>query len=158
MSAPRETGVSDVVILVVLAGAVAAASAVWVWGGIAGAVFGGGWPRMSPDALLDVLVRLPGHVSDPAAAWPRRLRAALPGPIGFYAALAIVVVLLAAVTTVAARTWGRSRGAARRRSAGARWAGGDDLRVLRRGAGARRPRSARMPADTRSQSRATAAR
>ena len=82
MSAPREQGVSDVVILVVLAGAVAAASVVWVWGGIAGAVFGGGWPRMSPDALLDVLVRLPGHLSDPAVAWPHRLRAALPGPVG----------------------------------------------------------------------------
>ena len=51
------------VILVVLAGAVAAGGAVWLWGGIAGAVFGGGWPRMSPDALLGVLVRLPGHVS-----------------------------------------------------------------------------------------------
>ncbi len=56
----------------------------------------------------------------------------LPGPVGFYAALAVIGVLVVGATTVIARASGRSRGAVRRRNAGARWAGGGDLRMLRR--------------------------
>ncbi len=132
MSPPRDTGASDAVVLVVLGGAVAAAALVWVWGGVAGALFGGGWPRIPPDTLLDVLARLPGHLSDPASAWPRGVRAGLPGPPGFYAALVLVGLLAGAATALVSRVAGRTRGSVRRGAAGARWASGGELRVLRR--------------------------
>ena len=136
MSPPRESGVSDTVILVVLGGAVVAAGLVWVWGGIAGVVFGDGWPHMQPAALVDVLTRLPGHLPDPASAWPRGTRAGLPGPVGFYAALALVALGGGAATVLVSRLAGRTRGSVRRHAVGARWASGGDLRVLhRRGEG-----------------------
>jgi type IV secretion system protein VirD4 len=103
---------------------------VWLWGGLAGALFGDGWPRVPADALLEVLIRLPGRLSDPARAWPRPARAVLPGSSGFYAALAVLVaggigcLLLAQRLGLTARL-GRSR-------VGARWAGGGDLASLRR--------------------------
>jgi type IV secretion system protein VirD4 len=135
MSSPREGGVSDVVVLVVLGGALTATALVWVWGGIAGALFGGGWPRVPADALLGVLTRLPGRLSDPASAWPRSVRAGLPGPTGFYAALVLVGLLAAVVTTLVSRLVGRTRRSVRRGATGARWANGGELRVLGRASG-----------------------
>jgi len=102
---------------------------VWLWGGIAGAIFGHGWPRLGAGQLLDVLVRLPGRLSDPAGAWPSAVRPDLPGAGAFYGALAI----LAAALAIPAGLLGRAGGFALlgRGGAGARWAGGGDLRVLR---------------------------
>jgi type IV secretion system protein VirD4 len=132
MNASRDGGVSDMVLLVALGGAVAAAALVWIWGGVAGALFGGGWPRMPPDGLLDVLTRLPGRLSDPASAWPRAVRGGLPGPAGFYGALVLVGLGAAVATSLVSRLAGRTRGSLRRGATGARWARGDELRVLRR--------------------------
>jgi hypothetical protein len=52
-------GISDVAMLAVIAGVLAAAGLVWLWGGIAGALFGAGWPSVGVGQLLDVLARLP---------------------------------------------------------------------------------------------------
>ncbi|MGZ4187287.1 MAG: type IV secretory system conjugative DNA transfer family protein [Solirubrobacteraceae bacterium] len=127
-------GISDVAMLAVIAGVLAAAGLVWLWGGIAGALFGGGWPSVGVGQLLDVLARLPAHLSDPAGAWPVVARAELPRPGGFYAALAVLGLTGAALVVPLARTDAVSRLV--RGGAGARWAGGGELRVLRgRGAG-----------------------
>jgi type IV secretion system protein VirD4 len=127
-------GVSDAALVIVIASVLGLALLVWLWGGIAGATFGGGWPRVGSGELPGILVRLPARLEDPARAWPQPARSRLPGPIGFYAALAIVVAVLAAAVWLVA--FGAPRTLRDRRS-GARWARSRDLRALRR-----RPRSA----------------
>jgi type IV secretion system protein VirD4 len=110
---------------------------VWLWGGIAGTLFGGGWPRTGAGELLGVLTRLPARLGHPARAWPADVRAGLPGPAGFYAALG----LLGAAGWSAARLGLQARGS-QRRAVGARWAGRYDLRALRHGG--RRSRRCRI--------------
>ena len=96
-------GGADIAMLALIAVLAAAVALIWLWGGLAGAVLGHGWPPSPhPAGLLAVLVRLPGHLSDPAAAWPAPARQRLPGSAGLYATLA---ALLAAVG--AARGSGR---------------------------------------------------
>jgi type IV secretion system protein VirD4 len=125
----RHDGISYVAVLVMIGGVFVACALVWLWGGIAGAMFGGGWPSVGVGQLLSVLTRLPGSLSDPAAAWPAEARGELPGPAEFYVALAIVAAAGAGAVLVVVRTlpaWVRG-------SAGARWAAGGELRALRRG-------------------------
>ena len=131
MSDSRRGGLSDAAVLAVIGSAAAACGAAWAWGGVAGTLFGRGWPRMDLTAVLDVLVRLPTRLSDPAAAWPPSSRGQLPGPGGFYAAL----VLLALATLLIVLATRRSGVTAifGTREAGARWAAGGELRTLRRG-------------------------
>ncbi len=108
--------------------AVALVGAVWLWGGLAGALFGSGWPRTSSGQLMTVLVRLPTRLGDPAGAWPRAERSLLPGASGFYAAFGLLAALLIGLITAATRL-GLST-ALRGRSPGARWAAGGELRSL----------------------------
>ncbi len=131
MTAHRSEGISDVGMLVLIGSVVSVCALVWLWGGIAGGVFGRGWPRLGAGQLLDVLVRLPGRLSDPAEAWPRAARADLPGAGAFYGALAIIAAAAAVPAVLFARAGGFAflgRGAA-----GARWAVGGDLRALHAG-------------------------
>jgi type IV secretion system protein VirD4 len=119
--------------LVVIGGLLAVVLLVWVWGGLAGAVFGRGWPRAGLGDVAAVLTRLPAHLGDPAAAWPARLRAGLPGPAGFYVVLAALflagVALAALVRRVSPNAGARNPAGAD----GARWASAGELRVLRAG-------------------------
>ncbi len=64
-------GISDGVVLGAIGCAVGVGLLLWLWGGIAGALFGHGWPPVSGAQLPGVLVRLPARLSDPAGAWPR---------------------------------------------------------------------------------------
>jgi type IV secretion system protein VirD4 len=126
---PRQAhdGISDIAVLVVIGGVFAAGALVWTWGGVAGALFGGGWPGVGIGQLLSVLTRLPGRITDPASAWPAHARAGLPGPIAFYGALAIVAAVAAGAVFVLARaapSWLRAGN-------GARWAASGELRALR---------------------------
>src|ERR1700694_5532045 len=104
MSARRSDGISDVVVLVAIAAALSVVALVWLWGGIAGSVFGDGWPHVGAGGLLGVLTRLPKHLGDPAAAWPPPARSGLPGPGGFYAALGMLASAAAALGLGGART------------------------------------------------------
>lgn len=128
MSRPRSEGISDVAMLALIGCVVASGAALWLWAGLAGVLFGHGWPSGGLGELLGVAGRLPGRLGDPASAWPADARARLPGPAGFYGALAVLaiafVVALMLVRRVA-RMPGRS-------DPGARWAGASDLRSLRR--------------------------
>ena len=81
-------------------------------------------------------LRLPSHLGDPAAAWPRGARAALPGAPGFYASA--LWSLTARLRLCLPRSAGARRprrvarpSAARARAPSARWASRGDLRPLR---------------------------
>ncbi|MGI8428751.1 MAG: type IV secretory system conjugative DNA transfer family protein [Solirubrobacteraceae bacterium] len=136
MTDNRSSGVSDVAVLVIITGILGAGALLWLWGGIAGAVFGGGWPTVRVDQLLGVVGRLPARLSTPAGAWPASVRATLPGPVGFYAALLLLLGALAALALAALRSGVvHALGA---RAGGASWASGGDLRVLRQRPGSSR--------------------
>jgi type IV secretion system protein VirD4 len=130
LSRGRPDGISDVAILAGIGAVLAAGTLLWLWAGLAGAVFGHGWSPGGLAELLGVATRLPGHLSDPAGAWPRPARARLPGPAGFYAALAGLIAAGTALVVTARRL---GVGAvAHRRDRGARWARPGELRLLRR--------------------------
>ncbi len=75
-----------------LGGVVAALLAlIWLAGALAGLVFGSGWAPIGFAELVASALRLPAHLADPRAAWPRGVRAALPGPVGFYATGALLL-------------------------------------------------------------------
>jgi type IV secretion system protein VirD4 len=111
--------------------AAATCAAVWLWGGIAGALFGRGWPGTGFAQVLGVLVRLPARISDPASAWPSPARSRLPDPEGFYAALAVLITVTGGAFAVARRVGALAL--LRVGNPGARWASPGDLRILRRG-------------------------
>jgi type IV secretion system protein VirD4 len=117
----------DVAMLAAIGGLAGVAGTLWLWGGIAGALFGTGWPAVGLGQLLAVPTRLPSHLSDPAVAWPAGVRANLPGATGVYAALALLA-FAAVVLVVVAR---RAARVALPGDDGARWAGIGELSPLR---------------------------
>jgi len=125
----RSEGLSDAAILTAIGCALAVCGSVWMWGGLAGALFGGGWPSVGASELVGVLTRLPAHLSDPATAWPDPARSRLPGPGGFYAALLLLAVGLLALVLIVRRAGGLA--IVRRGGTGARWAGAGELGPLR---------------------------
>jgi type IV secretion system protein VirD4 len=110
-------------------------AAIWLIGAVAGFVFGGGWTSIGASELALTAVKLPSHLGDPRAAWPRPTQGALPGAFGFYASAVFVVGLLGGLFMFARRlvelddlpTLGHSR----RRAPSARWASRRDLAPLR---------------------------
>jgi type IV secretion system protein VirD4 len=138
VSRTRTEGLSDGAVLAIIGAGVAAAGMVWLWGGLAGALFGRGWVRPDISQLLAILIRLPTRLTEPARAWPASSRALLPGPSGFYAALALLALPVAGALLLARRsvTLDQASGAfslTRFGPSGARWASGRELRTLRRG-------------------------
>jgi type IV secretion system protein VirD4 len=127
MSAHRHESLSDAVLVALIGTIAAVASALWLWGGVAGALFGGGWPHVGATELLGVMVRLPSRLTDPARAWPPGVRHGLPSAGGFYGALALLAGAAAALGLTAGPALGRLRTAD-----GARWARPGELRRLRR--------------------------
>ena len=124
--------VSDQFLLTVLGGLIALALCVWAWGGVAGVLFGSGWPHLGLGTAGSVLLHLPARLGDPRRAWPAAARHALPPAPGLYAALALV--LLAAGTIVLALSrlgvLDALRGLDGGGGAGARWARTGELRPL----------------------------
>ncbi len=124
----RTGGVSDVALLAVIGATAALAATVWLWGGLAGLLFGHGWPRVGPGQLATVLARLPERLAHPAAAWPDGVRGLLPGAAGFYGALAVLAACGAVLAAGASHAGLLTR--VGRRPAGTRWASGGELRTL----------------------------
>jgi len=127
MSRDHGSGLSDAAALATIGVVVVVTGTLWLWGGVAGALFGSGWPAVGIGQLLAVLVRLPSRLSDPAAAWPTAARPLLPGAGGFYGALAILAGA-GAVLVLAAGRVGVRLGSG---GGGARWARTPELRRLR---------------------------
>jgi type IV secretion system protein VirD4 len=128
-------------LLIVIAVVAGIAVCVWLTGQLSGLLDSGRWPPVAPGAVVGVIVRLPRHLGDPAAAWPRAGRADMPAwPL--MALVGLVLVALASVVVVAVRRarggLAPSRPAPRRdrwrgldrRPTGARWARRGDLRPL----------------------------
>ncbi len=106
---------------------VTAALGLLLVGGVAGAVFGGGWPSVPLDEMPAVALRLPAHLGDPRTAWPASSRPALPPASGFAAATALLALASAAIGAVVLRMRRAGSGS---RGASARWARARDLRSL----------------------------
>jgi type IV secretory pathway TraG/TraD family ATPase VirD4 len=114
----------------------AALGALWLTGALSAAILGSGWTPIRLDQLLIAALRLPSHLGEPRAAWPRGVRAALPSAIGFYSVGAALLGALAALAVAARRLAARFGLASLltgqpRRPPSARMAGARDLRVLR---------------------------
>jgi type IV secretion system protein VirD4 len=109
----------------------AAGALLWLTGELAGRLFGGAWPHASASEMGGVVLRFPGRLDDPAAAWPLPARRLLPGPVAFYTTLAVLLL-----PVLAAAVWYSLRRSANKQEVGdARWARPRDLRPLRRRAG-----------------------
>jgi type IV secretion system protein VirD4 len=132
MTPSRSEGISDVAMLAIVGSVAGVAALLWLWGGLAGALFGHGWPAVGLGQLLSVLVKLPVRLADPAGAWPASVHAQLPGPIGFYTALALLAASGGVLAAVVARA-----GRGRLNGRGAQWAGSRELEALRRRGGTR---------------------
>jgi type IV secretion system protein VirD4 len=68
--------------------------------------------RSLPVPMSDAgaaLAGMPDHLGDPAAAWPAAAQAALPGPVGYYACLALVLAIAAAAGLAGLRLWRAAR-------------------------------------------------
>jgi type IV secretion system protein VirD4 len=139
MSDHRGSGVSDMAMVALIALAVAVGVAVWLWGGVAGVLFGSGWPRLDVGQTFDVIARLPGRLTDPARAWPRPARDRLPGAAGVYGTLGLLIAGAMALAAAVSRS--DVAIALRGRSDGAHWARRAELRPLYGGG----PRERRQP-------------
>jgi type IV secretion system protein VirD4 len=128
MSGGRGPGPSDAAVLTLIGLALAIGAAVWVWGGVAGVLFGSGWPRVGAGETFGILVRLPGRMADPAQAWPRPARGRLPGAPEVYATLGLLAA--GAITLGAAVSRSGLAPALRGRPDGAHWATRGELRPL----------------------------
>src|SRR5436189_734034 len=83
---------TDAVWLTIGAVLLAAGLLVWTVGQVAAILFGAHHALPVPaEEMAGVLWNLPSHLDDPAQAWPRSVRGMLPGPVGMYAALVLVV-------------------------------------------------------------------
>jgi type IV secretion system protein VirD4 len=100
---------SDYLLAAVLVLVAVVTVGVWSTGQTAALVTGHGWPSVPVTDGLGIATRLPGHLSDPATAWPPRVRSQLPGLVGMSVAAVLDVVVLLGLAALAARWRGRGR-------------------------------------------------
>src|SRR4051794_26829504 len=81
-----------------------------VWSGAALAAYVAGTAHVRIIDTGAALTQLPGHVADPAAAWPQDVARGLPGADIYWACQAAVVLFLAALTGGAWTLWRRILG------------------------------------------------
>jgi type IV secretion system protein VirD4 len=128
----RPGRIAELVAGVAVAAAVGVGVILWISAGAGALLSGMRWPAMPLSAVAQAVGSLPDHLAEPRLAWPARLRGGLPGPLAFYAALALV---LTTVTAVAALAWRHRppglRTGGRGDRDGARWSAGADLAPLR---------------------------
>jgi type IV secretion system protein VirD4 len=137
MNGPRQRnaqlGELERLVLIIAAITVLIGAFLYAWVGLAGGLFGAGWPHLTAAQLSRAIARMPAHLGDPRRAFPRTIRWQLPGPLGFYLALAVLLVGVAVAVWLALRLWRQHRGPGGGKRTGARWARSGDLGRLRRG-------------------------
>jgi type IV secretion system protein VirD4 len=100
-TAATAPGLAEAAGFLALGALVCALGALWLWAGLAGSLFGDGWPRdITLAQHARVALRLPGHLADPRAAWPASARHGLPPAGAFYAVLAAMLAAAGAVVAV----------------------------------------------------------
>jgi type IV secretion system protein VirD4 len=129
---PEHDHAIDALLLTAGALLLAGTGLLWVVGQVAALLFGAHQHlELRLDDLFGVLLHLPGHYHDPKQAWPPAARRLLPGPVGMYAALVLVVwVPVLLVGWVVGRWRLPARHRTPRRQRGARWASLWQLRHL----------------------------
>ncbi len=93
----------DYLIAAFIAAAVVITAGTWLTGQLAGLLFRGTWPAVTPGQSLAAAAALNHHWTDPRQAWPAAARPALPGLPGFAVASALVLTATACLITFAAR-------------------------------------------------------
>ena len=79
---PQPTSLRLEMTLLLVAGiAIVLSGLVWLDGQFAGLLWRATWPSVPISAAPGLLLRLPTHLGDPAAAWPMPGRRAIPGPL-----------------------------------------------------------------------------
>lgn len=104
----RDNSDEDLFVLVIGAAAVAAGGH-WLVGNLAALIGRGRLLRAGFGEAVAALTRVPSHVEDPRLAWDEPTRSNLPGPVVYWLAVAVVVVLAVMLTTVLMRWLGSHR-------------------------------------------------
>jgi type IV secretion system protein VirD4 len=132
-TSPPPVGLAEAAGFVALGTLLCVLGALWLWAGLAGVLFGDGWPRgLTLADHARVAVRLGRHLDNPAAAWPAPARDGLPGAAALYgvllgmAAAASAVIVALAVGARRIGLWPRARPTSR----ASRWARAGDVRRL----------------------------
>lgn len=126
---PRSTtqeGWESVVFIFVL-GVLGIGLVVWAAGELSGFLAYGSWTGASFSDMGQTLVRLVSEPDDPAAAWPKRVRVNVPGPLAFYPVLLVVIALAGGL---AAAGWRVRKALIADPRAGSKWASVRDLGQL----------------------------
>ena len=113
-------GLTGFELLVLVLGGAAASVIGAVWGGAALALLVTGHGHALPvSAAATATGSLPGHLSDPAGAWPSPHGELLPDPVVYWLCTAIVAAVMTAAGVVVARVLSGSKvGTSRRRPLG----------------------------------------
>lgn len=106
---PRRDASDDTMFMLVVGAAASAAGGHWIIGNVAALIGRGRLLHAGLGAALAALARLPGHASDPRLAWDEPARSNLPGPVIYWLAVALVVVLAIALAAVLIRRLGSNR-------------------------------------------------
>src|SRR6266508_3718981 len=124
---PASSEATDRLLLVAVAAVLAVTVLLWLVGQVAAVLFGAHhWLKLSMADAAAVPFRVVHHPGDPALAWPPQVDGQLPGPVGMYAALALVLPS-GLVGLAGVRRFGWDR---RVRQNGAKWASRWNLRRL----------------------------
>src|SRR5829696_1112620 len=127
LRAQQDNG-TDTLLMVLIGLALVASALVWLVSQVAALAFGAHHPiQLGLSDMPGVIFQLAEHAGDPRLAYPRPAQAALPGPIGMYAAL---VLTLAMPTTILGLLVSARSGRSPNKH-GSRWATGWQLRDLR---------------------------
>ena len=128
-SPSHNSGGLEYVIFALVALLAGGTAIVWLAGNLAALLAGSGTLGIGPGEAAGVLQRLPGHLDDPAAAWPSAVRGELPGSTLIFIALVIAMLVVVGVLMLA--LWGLMRlQRMRRPEESAEWATARELREL----------------------------
>jgi type IV secretion system protein VirD4 len=127
----RGPGIGAVAFVPVAVTVAATMGLLWTAGNLSALLTHGQRPRAKLEDMGPVAVRLVRHPGEPAAAWPTADGELVPGPVGFYSTLLILVVLTIALAVVGWRGYRRlEERLPGTRSYGSSWASRHDLRDL----------------------------